>query len=145
MAKASVSISTFVGAIIENDKKDILLQKRDNKAPTFKNCWTLFGGKVEKGESAKKALLRELEEEISLPARSIQECKIIQKNRQKNGSIQYVFLVKTEVTTKELILKEGKEMKFIKRSNLLSRKFAFNIYEVLEKYLKIKRVEKTRN
>ncbi|MFT4311111.1 MAG: NUDIX domain-containing protein [Candidatus Woesearchaeota archaeon] len=40
-------------------KKDkILLQLRDNNAPTAKNEWAFFGGGIEKGESPKEAIIR---------------------------------------------------------------------------------------
>lgn len=35
----------------------------------------------------------------------------------------------------DLILSEGKEMKFIKKKELMNRKFAFNIKEVLSSFL----------
>ena len=126
----------FVGAIIENEKSEILLQKRDARAPTFKNCWTLFGGKVETGETPRAALLRELAEELSLTSNLISKCKVIQKNVQNNDSVQYVFLVEITAKLADLKLKEGVEMKFINRKNLFKRKFAFNIREVLKTYLK---------
>ena len=56
----------FVGAIIINTSGDFLLQKRDNNPIKFPRHWTLFGGNVEKDEASKKAILRELKEQISL-------------------------------------------------------------------------------
>lgn len=56
-----------VAAIIENDKKQFLLQLRDNKEGIFfPNHWGLFGGAIEDGESKKFALKRELKEELGL-------------------------------------------------------------------------------
>src|SRR4030067_3062768 len=126
MTKTMASTPTFVGAIIKNTKGEILLQKRDSKVPTFKNCWTLFGGQVKVGEKPKTAILRELEEEISLTANSIKKCKIVQINHQENEANQYVFLINTHATINNLILKEGEQTKFIKRKDILNRKFAFN-------------------
>jgi len=130
------NLNIFVGAIIENERKEFLLQKRDTRASTFKKCWTIFGGTVKKGENPKKALLRELKEELSLTPKNILSCKLIQKNTQPNGSIQYVYLVKTKATIKDLYLKEGSQMKYVKQNDLFKRKFAFNILNVFKEYLK---------
>ncbi len=55
-----------VGAIIIKNNK-YLLQKRDTKKKIFfPGFWGVFGGSVEKYETEKKAILRELNEELSL-------------------------------------------------------------------------------
>lgn len=52
------------GALIRNDKGDILLVKRlrDPEA----GCWGFPGGKVDYGETAEAATLREINEELGL-------------------------------------------------------------------------------
>ena len=48
-----------------NDKKQILLLQRINAA--FGNlCYSLPGGKIEQGETARKALMREAHEELGI-------------------------------------------------------------------------------
>ena len=55
-----------VGAIIFYKGK-YLIQKRDNKKNIFfPNFWGVFGGGFKKNEYAKKAILRELKEELNL-------------------------------------------------------------------------------
>lgn len=55
-----------VGAIIYFKGK-YLLQKRDNnKNIFFPNFWGVFGGSVDKNETIRKAVLRELKEEITI-------------------------------------------------------------------------------
>lgn len=55
-----------VSAILINKKGKILLQLRDNNAPTSPNKISPFGGGVENGETLKQALERELYEELEL-------------------------------------------------------------------------------
>ena len=55
-----------VVCIIENDKKELLLQKKTMAYKKWPGVWTFFGGIVEKKESVKDAIIRELKEEIGI-------------------------------------------------------------------------------
>ncbi len=52
-----------VGAIIENDNKEILCALRGPEM-TLPNYWEFPGGKIEQGESKEEALKREIQEEL---------------------------------------------------------------------------------
>lgn len=54
-------ILNFAGAILVNERNEILLQKRSDF-----NSWGLPGGAIEFGESAKDACVREFGEETGL-------------------------------------------------------------------------------
>ena len=60
-----MSILNVVGAVLINNKK-ILLPKRSANLKKFPNKYEFPGGKVEEGESLKKALKRELNEELGI-------------------------------------------------------------------------------
>lgn len=55
-----------VTAIITNKNNEVLLQHRDNKAPTSPNVWALWGGRMEQGEEPLDAITRELKEELTI-------------------------------------------------------------------------------
>ena len=61
-------IGVGVGALIVRADQTLLLLRK--KAPEA-GCWTIAGGKVEFGETAEAAILRELKEELGTEARII--------------------------------------------------------------------------
>lgn len=123
-----------VGAIIKNQKNEYLMQLRDDNAPSFKNTWTLFGGRVEEDEELEEALLRELDEELALPSDAIKSLRQVQVNLDDNGTEQYIYEVFTDVELDQLVLGEGAAMEYISEELLFDRDFAFNIEDVLKRY-----------
>lgn len=54
-----------VGAILIKDNK-VILTKRSSKCKSYPDKFEFPGGKVEKGETLKEALIRELKEELNI-------------------------------------------------------------------------------
>lgn len=55
-----------VGAIIEHEGKILCMQRPKGKFPSTDYKWEFPGGKIEAGETAPQALMRELKEEMDL-------------------------------------------------------------------------------
>ncbi|TFG18062.1 MAG: NUDIX hydrolase [Promethearchaeota archaeon] len=112
--KSKPQIQHAVDAIIEDDEGSIVLIKR--KYPPYKDYFALPGGGVEKGETPKKAVIREIKEETNLdveiqnkigvyddPGRdprgnvhsTVYKCKILGgKEKMKSGDdSEHVFLI----------------------------------------------------
>lgn len=62
-----------VAVIVNDDNKVLLLKRVDNPDIWQPNKWSLVGGGIEKGETAKKACLREIEEETGLEIKNCVE------------------------------------------------------------------------
>jgi 8-oxo-dGTP diphosphatase len=107
----------YAGIFIIKEGK-ILLQFRDNSPNiTWPNSWAIFGGGIEKGETPRQAIVRELQEELDL---KIENPELVLKNKFK-GETRYTF--KQEIKdTSTLKLKEGKEMKFFSKEEILNLK-----------------------
>lgn len=62
MNKLNENIEVVTGAIIENDKGQLLLCR----SPKWHNKWTMPGGHLDVGETIQQAVLREAKEETNL-------------------------------------------------------------------------------
>lgn len=64
---ATIQKIPCVAVILYNRAGQVFLQQRDQK-PGLPDagCWTLWGGKVEAGETADEAIYRELHEQLEL-------------------------------------------------------------------------------
>ncbi len=57
-------VSLTVDVVIENDRGEVLLMRRNTEP--FKGTWVLPGGYVEAGETVEQAAVREVKEEVGL-------------------------------------------------------------------------------
>ena len=98
-------IGIGVGALIVNEKKEVLLLHRPATAKVEPNCWRKPGGSVEFGETREKALRREILEEIGCEMTSVRELRvydhILPDEKQHWLSIDYVATIKGTPTNLE--------------------------------------------
>ncbi|HEX6258634.1 MAG TPA: NUDIX domain-containing protein [Candidatus Saccharimonadales bacterium] len=123
------------GAVIKNQQGEFLLQLRDGKVSRFKNCWTLFGGRIEGNEKPQEALLRELNEELNLVLSDIESMREIQRGQDADGVPFFIYEVLINKTIDQLTLCEGAAMKYVSKRQLFDHAFAFNTEEILRKYV----------
>jgi mutator protein MutT len=62
-------IGVGVGAMIFNDKGEMLLCKRGQAAKNERGCWECPGGSIEFGETMAEAIKREIKEELGVDIR----------------------------------------------------------------------------
>jgi 8-oxo-dGTP pyrophosphatase MutT (NUDIX family) len=60
------NICKSVCALIINEANEILILKRGSTAPWMPNKWSLCGGIIDKNETKKYAIIREIKEELNL-------------------------------------------------------------------------------
>jgi len=109
-------------AIIIKDTK-YLLQLRDNKKDIFSpNCWTFFGGRIKKKESAEMCLVRELREELSINIKIIM--KIYESfNHKTNSYVNYYYAKPlNKINVKNLT--EGQSLGWFKKNQINNLKKA---------------------
>ena len=59
-------IGVGVGAMIFNDKGELLLKKRSGEVRNERGCWEIPGGAVKFGETMAQSIVREVKEEVNL-------------------------------------------------------------------------------
>ena len=109
-----------VAAVIVNSKKEILLSLRPAHVHQA-GLWEFPGGKVEAGEDARKALVRELVEELGiepLNARPMIRVRHAYPEKSVLLDVWYVDTFKGQPRGRE-----GQEIKWVSRNELTQRKF----------------------
>jgi 8-oxo-dGTP diphosphatase len=110
-----------VGAIIENKNNEILCALRSPKM-SLGNLWEFPGGKIEKGEDYKKAIEREIKEELN--------CDIEFTCIFNDNTHEYDTFIINLVTAKCRLIQgtptacEHSKLIWLKRENLASLKWA---------------------
>ncbi len=98
--------------------------------------WNFPGGGVKSKESPKKAISREVEEEVGLKLKKINFCgSFVNKSEYKRDSV-YVFYVKTDNPNFRIDPKEIKEAKWIKIKQIKS----LSLRPVVKKSLELAKI-----
>ena len=119
-----------VHAIILNNKEEYLMQLRDNKKEIFYPLhWGAFGGSIESYENEKKALQREINEELSIKI-NINEFNYFTSftfdlsfKKLDKVKVSYYILRVNDNTISNIELSEGIEYKFMSAKEFLTKKF----------------------
>lgn len=110
-----------VGAIIENESNEILCALRSPRM-TLSNMWEFPGGKVEKDESIKEAIEREINEELNC---NIEFTSVFNDNTHEyENFIVNLITVKCRLIDGTPTPSEHSKLIWIKRENLVSLKWA---------------------
>lgn len=106
-----------VGAIIENEYDEILCALRSPKM-TLPNMWEFPGGKVEKGESLKDAIEREIMEELDC---RVEALEVFHDNTHEyENVIVNLICMKCRIVEGIPTSNEHSELIWFKRENLES-------------------------
>ena len=114
------SYKRVVVAFLHKNFQSYLLQLRDfNSSITYPGHWGAFGGALEKGESPKTAVLRELTEEIGYTPEVFKFFCQAYKDAHKLNI--YVFYSEMNISTSELHLMEGIDMGMFTKEEILTK------------------------
>lgn len=117
-------MSLSANIIIVNQKKEYLLQLRDNNIKILSpNYWCLFGGGANMNESSEACIIREVKEELNLTLvrsklKSVTKISYCRFNERKLRKKYFYFYKVSNKEVKMLKLMEGQNMKFFKYRNI---------------------------
>lgn len=124
-------------AIVTNTDREVLLQLRDDIAGiAHPGCWGFPGGSLETGEDPLAALKRELREETGIHVEAARPLFELQDpvDDGGNGKLLTVYHVHHAGPAKELVVGEGRELRFFPLSNLPS-KVPSHVAEAVSRFL----------
>lgn len=136
-------IIEVVGAILENPNGDIFCAMRP-KDKTFPGMWEFPGGKIEEGEEPKRALEREIKEELNIDIRADKLFDEVQKEYEE-------FVIKlstyncTVLDFSEFKLIEHQEFKWMKKESLMSLDWVPTDIPTVEKLVNLNKSKKIAN
>lgn len=136
-------IIEVVGAILENSNGDIFCAMRP-KDKTFPGMWEFPGGKIEEGEEPKRALEREIKEELNIDIRADKVFDEVQKEYEE-------FIIKlstyncTVLDFSEFKLVEHQEFKWIKKESLMTLDWVPTDIPTVEKLMDLNKSKKITN
>ena len=106
----SPNIVRVTAAILEKDGK-ILIAKRKTGDDLFAGLWEFPGGKVEKGETPKKCMARELREELDIEV-EVGELVTSNKHKYPHGIFE-LLAYRVKHISGEMVLNDHEEMKWV--------------------------------
>lgn len=123
-----------VAAIIENENHEILCALRSPQM-SLPNMWEFPGGKVEKGESLKEAIKREIKEELDC---DIEALEVFDNNTHEyEKAIINLICLKCKLVGGTPEAKEHAKLIWLKRENLDSLKWAPADISAVEQLIKM--------
>ena len=96
-------------AIIEKQGRYLLQHRDDIPTIRYPGMWSLFGGRVETGESPSDGVIRELFEELAWRPSSVTEFRSYD-DRDVDSRVRHIFVAKLDVEIEQLTLLEGQGM-----------------------------------
>ena len=100
-------------AIIVKDNKVFATQRGYGE---FKDGWEFPGGKLEPGESAREALVREIREELDVDIRVEKLLETVEYDYPEFHLTMHCFIC--ELLSEEIVLKEHEDARWLKKEEL---------------------------
>jgi 8-oxo-dGTP pyrophosphatase MutT (NUDIX family) len=113
-----------VAALISMESRYLLQHREDRLGVSYPNCWGLFGGACEVGESAVEALRRELLEELNLEVTSYEPlltCVYDLWFEDRRTRKAFFSVELSEAQAGQLVLGEGQGMAWLHFEEIMAR------------------------
>ncbi len=116
----ATEIRRVVAALIARDDKLLICQRTKHQTMPLK--WEFPGGKIESGERAREALVRELEEELGIAAKIGDEVARVRHRYRRGHCVQLQFFLVTEFEG-EIENRIFRDVRWVRRDELADYDF----------------------
>ena len=113
-------VRRVVAALIVRSGELLICQRTKHQTMPLK--WEFPGGKIEPGERAREALLRELDEELGIRPRIGAEVARVRHTYKRGGMVDLRFFLVSELET-EIENRIFRDVRWVKRAELLDYDF----------------------
>ena len=122
MKKGIDFVGVAVGALLINDKEEVLLLKRSQQARNYRGHWEAPGGSVDFNETLEQAAKREVMEEIGIEVDIVRQLpaadEIIPEEKQHWVSIPFLVKSRSKQEPKILEPEKADDMQWFSLDNL---------------------------
>lgn len=135
LPKTLKPIIVGIPVIIQNEKKEILLGKRNKNALFYPNLWGLPGGLTTQGEKIKDAAIREVKEEMGINIKITKQSKKVYEILPSKGNPVHTINIPFYAMTKETPKPrdETQEVKWFKPNEIKKMELAYTHKDILKK------------
>jgi mutator protein MutT len=126
----------FAGIILVNSEGKVLMQLRCRHDFLYPGCWTLPGGRVEKGESPELALVREVKEELGFDLNHFKLFRIIVENTSNEIVERHIYWGSISEKAEDLRIGEGVALGYFTLKEIPSIRVAFRLKPIIVDFLK---------
>ncbi|MBU0991063.1 MAG: NUDIX hydrolase [Proteobacteria bacterium] len=117
--------------IFINDRNQVLLFLRDDKPEIpYPNMWDVPGGHVEKDETPRECIIREMKEEIDIELKQFQFFKSYDFPDRE----EHMFWKKENLSINTIHLTEGQCMKWFTRQDARQTELACGFNQIVEEF-----------
>lgn len=102
----------------------------------YPSCWTLPGGRVEKGESPELTTVREVKEELGLDLDDFRLFRTVVENTPDEIVERHIFWGLISERAEDLKLGEGVDPKYFALKEILRIKVAFDLKPIIADFLR---------
>jgi 8-oxo-dGTP diphosphatase len=132
------SPAAAVGVLLVRPDGSLLMQHRDARAPIGPNQWAFVAGALEPSELPSDAALRELREETGIQPETELELYFCGDRPRSVGdgtTKWHVYYAATNLTDSDVIVGEGREIRFVTPSELSTLKLTVSAQYFVSQFL----------
>ena len=139
MVKTKFNEKAAIVFLINSQRKLLMILRDDIPGILYPDFWSVPGGIIEPGESAKKAAQREVLEEIGYTVNNLKFFKSVINPLGRGGGPEKIYIYSGHIdkNISELVLTEGQQMSFVDFDSMGTMKIIPHIKKAIDQFANI--------